>query len=102
LESSLYCLGSFQLWLSIYRTAPINVLDYLGRADSIAHRKEGESTQLEFIPRRMRRFLDLATRDGRLLALAKHAHRETEAVAIDFSPTMIEAAKKTLRQRRFS
>src|SRR5438270_10693229 len=38
--------------------------------------------------------LDLGTGDGRLLALARSAHPETEAVAIDFSPAMLQAARK--------
>src|SRR5271168_2755422 len=69
-----------------------HVLDYLGRADSIAHRKEGESTLLEFIPQTARRILDLGTGDGRVLALLKRELSDTEAVAVDFSPAMIEAA----------
>lgn len=68
--------------------------DYLERADSIAHRTEGESSLLEFIPRTTRRILDLGTGDGRLLALVKREHPDAEAVAIDFSPAMIEAAAK--------
>jgi SAM-dependent methyltransferase len=71
-----------------------HALDYLGRADSIAHRTEGESSLLEFIPPTTRRILDLGTGDGRLLALVKREHPNTEAVAIDFSPAMLEAAKK--------
>ena len=71
-----------------------HALDYLGRADSIAHRTEGESLLLEFIPQTTRRILDLGTGDGRLLALVKREHPNTEAVAIDFSPAMLEAAKK--------
>ncbi|MGB0033411.1 MAG: hypothetical protein WBP77_19635, partial [Candidatus Sulfotelmatobacter sp.] len=83
--------------------APVNLWtssghasDYLGRADSIPHRTEGESTLLEFIPAKARRILDLGTGDGRLLALVKSelAKRDlirndqanVEAVAIDFSP----------------
>jgi tRNA (cmo5U34)-methyltransferase len=49
---------------------------------------------LEFIPQTTRRVLDLGTGDGRLLALVKREHPNTEAVAIDFSPAMLEAAKK--------
>jgi len=71
-----------------------HALDYLERADRIPHRREGESTLLEFIPQTTRRILDLATGDGRLLALAKREHPNTEAVAIDFSPAMIAAAEK--------
>jgi tRNA (cmo5U34)-methyltransferase len=70
-----------------------HALDYLERADSIPHRTEGESTLLEFIPQTTRRILDLATGDGRLLALAKREYPNTEAIAVDFSPAMIEAAK---------
>jgi len=69
-------------------------LDYLGRADSIPHRVEGESTLLEFIPATVRRVLDLGTGDGRLLALVKRGHPDATAVAIDFSPSMLEAARK--------
>jgi tRNA (cmo5U34)-methyltransferase len=71
-----------------------HALDYLERADSIPHRTEGESTLLEFIPQATRRILDLATGDGRLLALAKRKHPNAQAIAVDFSPAMIEAAKK--------
>jgi tRNA (cmo5U34)-methyltransferase len=68
--------------------------DYLERADSISHRGEGESALLEFIPRGTRRILDLGTGDGRLLVIVRREHPETEAVAIDFSPTMLEAVRK--------
>jgi tRNA (cmo5U34)-methyltransferase len=71
-----------------------HALDYLERADSIPHRTEGEATLLEFIPSTTRRLLDLATGDGRLLALTKREHPSTEAIAVDFSPAMIEAAKR--------
>jgi SAM-dependent methyltransferase len=72
---------------------------YLERADSLSHRGEGESALLEFIPKTARCILDLGTGDGRLLALLKlallkHGVRETDAVALDFSPAMIEAARK--------
>src|SRR3984885_2780636 len=78
--------------------------DYLRRADSALHRIEGESTLLEFIPKTARRILDLGTGDGRLLALVKshlaaqntaaESKTEGEAVAVDFSPPMLEAAGK--------
>jgi len=73
--------------------------DYLERADSISHRSEGESALLEFIPPGTRRVLDLGTGDGRLLSLVREelalrGHPGTEAVAIDFSSTMLEAARK--------
>lgn len=78
--------------------------DYLERADSISHRTEGESALLEFIPADAHRILDLGTGDGRLLALvqqhlakrnsSKQPRDRTEAVAIDFSPSMLEAARR--------
>src|SRR6202022_1924666 len=71
-----------------------HVLEYFNRADSIPHRTEGESALLEFIPATTRRVLDLGTGDGRLLGLVKREHPTTKAVAIDFSPAMLEAAKK--------
>jgi tRNA (cmo5U34)-methyltransferase len=75
-------------------TSTDHVLEYFNRADSIPHRTEGESALLEFIPQTTRRILDLGTGDGRLLALVKREHPNTEAVAIDFSPAMLEAAEK--------
>jgi tRNA (cmo5U34)-methyltransferase len=99
-------------------SSPDHVRDYLERADSISHRTEGESTLLEFIPEDAHRILDLGTGDGRLLALVKEdlarksllekgQHRksekldstelprlEPESVAVDFSPSMLEAARQ--------
>jgi tRNA (cmo5U34)-methyltransferase len=80
---------SVNLW-----TSTEHALDYLGRADSIPHRVEGESTLLEFIPPNARRILDLGTGDGRLLALVKLAHPDATAMAVDFSPAMLEAAHR--------
>ena len=71
-----------------------HALDYLERADSVTHRTEGESALLEFIPQSAYRILDLGTGDGRLLALVKRQHPKTEAVAIDFSRSMLAAAEK--------
>lgn len=68
--------------------------EYLERADLISHRGEGEAALLEFIPRGAKRILDLGTGDGRLLALVRREHPETEAVALDFSPAMLEAARE--------
>ena len=68
--------------------------EYLERADLISHRGEGEAALLEFIPAGTRRILDLGTGDGRLLALVRSAHPDTEAVAVDFSAAMLEAAQK--------
>jgi SAM-dependent methyltransferase len=73
--------------------------DYLERADSISHRGEGESALLEFIPWETRRILDLGTGDGRLLALVRkelvrRGQPETGGVAVDFSPSMLEAVRQ--------
>lgn len=75
-------------------TSKEHVSDYLERADQISHRTEGEAAVLEFIPPSTRRILDLGTGDGRLLALVRRQHPETEAVAVDFSPAMLEAVRK--------
>jgi SAM-dependent methyltransferase len=82
-------------------TKPVNLWtsseharEYLERADSISHRKEGESALLEFLPRTTRRVLDLGTGDGRLLDLVRGQHPDTEAIALDFSHAMIEAARQ--------
>ena len=89
--------ASVNLWTSTGHAS-----DYLERADSIPHRSEGESTLLEFIPANTRRMLDLGTGDGRLLervksALGQRIHDDQakmEAVAVDFSPAMLEAVSK--------
>ncbi len=86
-------------------TKPVNLWtsneharDYLQRADSISHRCEGEAALLEIIPPTTRRILDLGTGDGRLLALVREEltrrGQDTEAVAVDFSPTMLKAVRK--------
>jgi len=75
-------------------TSPEHAREYLERADSISHRTEGESALLEFIPSGTRRVLDLGTGDGRLLALARVKVPDSEAVAVDFSPAMLEAARQ--------
>ena len=79
---------SVNLW-----TLTEHALDYLSRADSIPHRAEGESALLEFIPVAAQLILDLGTGDGRLLALVKQDHPSATAVAIGFSPAMLQAAK---------
>jgi len=81
--------GPVNLW-----TSSEHVNYYLERADSISHSADGEAALLEFIAQGTRRILDLGTGDGRLLALVRQRHPDTEAVAVDFSPAMLDAARK--------
>ena len=83
--------------LNEYATAE-HALKYLARADRIPHRTEGEAVLLEFIPQKVERILDLGTGDGRLLALVRIGRRETEGIALDFSPTMLAAARERFRR----
>src|ERR1700722_2213085 len=71
--------------------------DYLKRADSIPHRREGEATLLEFLPERAGRFLDLGSGGGRLLGLVKTARPGADAVAVDFSAAMLEVLRNAYR-----
>lgn len=82
--------------LNEYATAE-HALKYLARADRIPHRAEGEGVLLEFVPVQVRRILDLGTGDGRLLALLRIDRPHAEAVALDFSPTMLAAARERFR-----
>jgi SAM-dependent methyltransferase len=73
---------------------PSHALTYLAQADQIPHRTEGEAVVLELLPRQIRRVLDLGTGDGRLIALVKQARPDVEGLAVDFSPTMLAAARQ--------
>ncbi len=76
-----------------YATAE-HALKYLAMADCIPHRIEGDRALLSFIPPGAKRILDLGSGDGRLLALLLLDRPGAEGVALDFSPTMLAAARQ--------
>lgn len=81
-------MNQINLW-----TSAEHALRYLGMADRIPHRTEGEAVLIQQVPATVKRILDLGTGDGRLLALLKIDRLYAQNVAIDFSPTMLETAK---------
>ncbi len=73
---------------------PTHALEYLARADRIPYRGEGERTLLECLPPSIGRVLDLGSGDGRLLGLDQAGAAGDEAVAIDFSETMLDRLRE--------
>jgi tRNA (cmo5U34)-methyltransferase len=70
-----------------------HALKYLAIADTIPHRTEGEGVLLDHVPKTVQRILDLGTGNGRLLSLLKIDRPQAKSIALDFSDTMLEAAK---------
>jgi tRNA (cmo5U34)-methyltransferase len=75
-----------------------HALAYLARADTLPHRTEGEATLLEQVPLTVGRMLDLGTGDGRLLALLKCDRPQAQGIAVDFSETMLTAARERFQE----
>lgn len=71
-----------------------HVARYLEIADAHGRRAEGESVLIEHLPRDLARVLDLGTGDGRLLALLRADGPEIEAVGLDSSQLMLDAARE--------
>jgi tRNA (cmo5U34)-methyltransferase len=74
-------------------TSAKHALGYLERADTIPHRRAGEGVLLDHVSKTVQRILDLGTGDGRLLALLKIDRPQAHSIALDFSPTMLQAAR---------
>jgi tRNA (cmo5U34)-methyltransferase len=81
--------SNINLW-----TSPGHALEYLANADAIPHRTEGERVLLEFLPAQVKRVLDLGSGDGRLLTIVKLARPGASAVAVDFSPPMLDRLRE--------
>lgn len=81
-------MNQVNLWTSADHT-----LGCLAKADSIPYRTEGEAVLLELVPKQVKCILDWGTGDSRLLSLLKIDCPQVEGVAVDFYPTMLEAAK---------
>src|SRR5207344_2490944 len=67
--------------------------EYLGRADTLPHRSEGETVLVRDLAGALPgRVLDLGCGDGRLTALVLAAYPESSALCVDMSPPMLQAA----------
>ena len=77
-----------------------HALNYLGRADKIPHRTEGESVLLEEIPAGSKNILDIGSGNGRLLDLCLLKCKDAFGTALDFSQTMLESLHDKYQKNR--
>src|SRR5207249_9929669 len=74
---------------------PSHAGQWAARRARLPHRDEAESVLIEhLLPDRVERMLDLGTGDGHLLALIREARPGVEAVGLDLSAPMLEAARE--------
>ena len=67
---------------------------WLEMLPTLPHVDEADAALLEWLPERVDRFLDLGTGSGRLIALLLDARPAAQAVGVDFSPVMLDAARR--------
>lgn len=67
---------------------------WLEMLPTLPHIDEADAALLEWLPERVDRFLDLGTGSGRLIALLLGARPAARAVGLDFSPVMLDAARR--------
>jgi tRNA (cmo5U34)-methyltransferase len=67
---------------------------WLEMLPTLPHVDEADAALLEWLPERVDRFLDLGTGSGRLIALLLDARPTARAVGLDFSPVMLDAARR--------
>lgn len=67
---------------------------WLEMLPTVPHIAEADAAVLEWLPERVDRFLDLGTGSGRLIALLLDARPTARAVGLDFSPVMLDAARR--------
>lgn len=71
-----------------HASAWLEMLPTLPRLD------EADAALLEWLPERVDRVLDVGTGNGRLIALLLGARPTAQAVGLDFSPVMLDAARR--------
>ena len=84
-----------QEWSNPYKSTV-----YLEKIDNYPQRNFGESVLVENIPKNAKRILDLGSGDGRLIKLIKKylpPKSDTEFIALDISPRMLEELEKNFK-----